>query len=617
MCGIAGSIGLGIGAQPDPRVVRAMAEHIEHRGPDGFGLWTSECKTACFAHQRLSVIDIELGHQPMVDSHGSAALVFNGEIYNYLELRTELESRGVRFRTRSDTEVLLELLKAKGVDGLQDTIGMFAFAYWDGQSRNFILARDRLGKKPLFYTVQESCLYFCSSLRGLEAALPSQPQISTSSLLDFIEVGYIPAPATVYDGVRKLTAGTAIVSTGQHETPEPKRFWSAGMRWAEDGSPDDEIDQLNALLEDAVRLRLRSDVPLGVFLSGGVDSSLVTALAQKLSTEKIKTFTIGFDIPEFDESSRARRIARHLGTVHKEFVLQADLLALLPRVMEHFGEPFADSAALPLWHLAEQARDDVVVALLGDGGDEAFSGYPWYRASARLDTLHRVLGRLTPPVTSVARRAFGRRGRRLAHLMGLPPSERFAEFRRTCGPWAAPRFLNSAFVQEARSRGSIVFRLSDLYRDERAPENFRMQFADVETYLADGLLPKVDVATMAHGLEARAPLLDHRVLDFAFSLHPHLNSPRNPKALLRELLSRHVDPSLFAGPKRGFTVPLRNWFQNELRAEVETLATGPLADAEIVDPVGLGELIDSHMADERDHSERIFHLIVLSRWLEG
>ena len=375
MCGIAGAVGLTPDARPDVERVRAMSCRIAHRGPDGEGVWVSPSGRAVLAHRRLSIIDIETGQQPMVDaeSGGTRALVFNGEVYNYRELRDALRGQGAHFRTESDTEVLLRLVARDGAGAVDALRGMFAFIAWDDVRGELVVARDRVGKKPLFYVEDGGCLYFASSLRALRETAPAELTIDREALALYLALGYIPAPYTIYTRVRKLPA--AHVATLAGGALRARRFWDLAPEDPPfEGTYEQALDALEERLGTAVEIRLRSDVPLGVFLSGGIDSSLIAALAARHAGAPVATFSIGFDDQAFDESPFAAEVARHLGAEHHLFRVHADVQQLLPQLVWHFGEPYADSSALPTWVLAEQTRRHVVVALGGDGGDEGFAG---------------------------------------------------------------------------------------------------------------------------------------------------------------------------------------------------------------------------------------------------
>ncbi len=620
MCGLAGGVALREGVRPDQDRVRRMSLSIVHRGPDDDGFWVSPSGAACFAHRRLSIIDLDSGHQPFVGSDGDVALIFNGEIYNYVELKRELVALGCTFRTDSDTEVLLAALLHWGDRAVDRTIGMFAFAFWDERRRRLLLARDRVGKKPLYYVVENECLYFCSTLGGLEHAFAGSPQIDLTSVSNFLNLGYVPASDTIYRGVSKLPAASTLVVSTDRPVAETHRYWDPVDRDEEDGwdaRPDGALDRLNELIEDSVRLRLRSDVPLGVFLSGGIDSSLVAAVASRLSSTPISTFTVGFDVEEFDEAVRSRRIAAHLGTQHHEFQVDSDVLDLLPRLMTHFGEPFADSSALLVWRLAHVARQHITVALMGDGGDEGFAGYNWYRNAHRFASVGRVAA--IEPMATMARlaaRPFGTKARRLAFLLTTTPAERFANLRCMFGKYATEQSLFDSGFEDALDPARLARpRLCGYYETDSLRELHAMQYVDLRTYLPGDLLTKVDVCTMAHSLEARAPLLDHRVLEFAFRLPPSLHDVDHPKAMLRQILQRYVPRSLTDGPKRGFSAPLRDWFRRELRPTIERLRNGPLIETGWFNRPVIDSLVDDHLEGRRDNSERLFHLLVLEMWL--
>jgi asparagine synthase (glutamine-hydrolysing) len=614
MCGLAGGMALRQGICPDQDRVRRMSAAVAHRGPDDDGFWVSPSGAACLAHRRLSIIDLATGHQPFLRPDSQAALIFNGEIYNYVEIRQKLIANGASFQTGSDTEVLLEMLLQRGEHAVDELIGMFTFAFWDERQRQLTLARDRVGKKPLYYVINNDCLYFCSTLRGLEQAFDAKPGIDLTSVSNFLNLGYIPAPDTIYRGVSKLPEASVLVVSQDRPLAEPRRYWDPVNPQAPDIRPEDALDHLNHLVEDAVRLRLRSDVPLGVFLSGGIDSSLVAAVASRLSENPISTFTIGFDVEEFNEAARARRIASHLGTEHHEFQVNADVLDLLPKLIGHFGEPFADSSSLLVWRIAEVARPHITVALMGDGGDEGFAGYNWYRNAHRLAALARLAA--VAPLVRWTAQPFGIKARRLAYLLTTTPAQRFANLRCMFGKFATPAPLFDVRFDAALDKQRLAgARLRGYYRGDDLRAVHAMQYVDLRTYLPGDLLTKVDVCTMAHSLEARAPLLDHRILEFAFRLPPELHDVRQPKAMLRQILRRYVPPDLTDGPKRGFSAPLRDWFRGELKPTVEGLSKGPLIETGWFNPSVIANLVDDHVRGRRDNSERLFHLLVLEMWL--
>lgn len=629
MCGIAGAVALTLDARPDVARVRAMSCQIAHRGPDGEGIWIAPSGRACLAHRRLSIIDLSTGQQPMTDEGERFGLVFNGEIYNYCELRDELRAQGATFRTQSDTEVLLRLLARDGVHAIAPLRGMFAFALWDEATSTLTMARDRLGKKPLYYTVHDGSLYFASSLIALRETSPSRWSIDVRAADLFLGLGYVPAPTTIYQGVYKLPAATTlVVRDGELRST---RFWDLAHADAPfEGSFDAAVDQLDGLLETAVSQRLRSDVPLGVFLSGGIDSSLVTAFAARLSPNAVRTFSIGFDDAGFDESGYAARVAHHLGTEHQLFRVRTELLELLPRVVHDFGEPYADSSAMPTWVLADRTRQHVTVALGGDGGDEGFAGYAWYGSAARLARLSRrvpafaaaagewALGAYRSPAAPGARR-IGQLRRGLGVMAFRDEADRFASLRTFVGRDDAALLYAGPLAESRRAGDPARALVADAYRRCEGSPLRRMRYADLSTYLADDLLPKVDVATMAHGLEARAPLLDHEVVRFALSLpDEYLTDERGGKRPLRALLHRHLPSELFERPKQGFSVPLPRWFAGDMRSRVDGLAHSErFRELGWFRPAGLVRLVDEHAAGLRENSQRLFSLLMLDEWLKA
>ena len=665
MCGIAGAVAIAPDARPDRARVEAMSRRIAHRGPDGEGTWVAPSGRAILAHRRLAIIDLVTGDQPMISADGSVGLVFNGEIYNYQELRAGFAPDAAPFRTDSDTEVLLRVLQRDGAAGLHALRGMFAFALWDERSGDersgderagdgsagdgsaggrgrgrLLLARDRLGKKPLYHATEDGVLYFASSLGAIEDAVGRGRGMDHDALGAYLALGYVPAPMTALSGVRKLSAGStlAVVHGGRRGSVSTATWWDlAPAPPAFEGTYAQALDTLDGLVNDAVRLRLRSDVPLGVFLSGGIDSSLVTAVAARHSTTPVLTFAIGMDVAAADESAYAEAVAKFVGTEHRAFRAHPDLLAMLPTLVHHYGEPFADASALPTWLLAEQTRAHVTVAVGGDGGDESFAGYSWYRTAARLNDIasrgpsglgsgvrSRLLAMASVAASRLAPRdgggRLGRGQRALAVLAEPSDAERFAALRSLFTP-ADTRALSRGALREACTERSIARDLRDRYLAASGSALRRMRYVDITTYLADCLLPKVDVATMAHGLEARAPLLDQDVVTFGMSLpDAWLSDPRSVesggKRILRDLLARYLPRHLFERPKQGFVPPLAEWFIGTARERITALSgDGPLMDSGWFDRRTLRTMVDAHMGRRRDHTSRLYALLVLDAWL--
>ena len=620
MCGIAGALALRDGARVDRERLCRMAGLMSHRGPDGEGFWAEPQGRVAFAHRRLSVIDIVGGRQPMCSDDGRIALVFNGEIYNYRELRQVLSDQGVRFHTASDTEVLLRLYERYGSEAVHYLRGMFAFAVWDGTRDELVLARDRVGKKPLFYALNDESCYFASTLGALRDTDPQPRRVSLGAVDAFLTLGYVPAPQSIWDGINKLPAGTMmrVSSSGSRSV----RYWALEQALKPfAGRFDEAVDQLEDLLTTAVTMRLRSDVPLGLFLSGGIDSSLVTAIAARHCGGDVSTFSIGFPEAAFDESGYAERIAQHLGTRHRTFTGRPEMLDVLPVLVRHFGEPFGDDAALAVWMLARETRQHVTVVLTGDGGDEGFAGYDSYRTARRLKRLRRVAPTMALRLGAAVRseRPWVKRIRRGLRTLALDEPERFAALRTFVGPDEAGTLYAGDLLRERRDSGNAVAAwLAQLYRSGNGTALRRMRLVDLSTSNADWLMPKVDVATMAHGLEARSPLLDQEVLEFALGLPDQwLLDGNSGKPLLKALLRRFVPAELFQRPKQGFSVPLRVWFaRGPTGAWADRLAESEsLRDCGWLNPVGIRAMVREHRDGARDHSQRLYNLVVLREWL--
>jgi len=624
MCGIAGGCALEPGTRVDPGRVEAMTSRLRHRGPDGSGLWRDPDDRVVFGHRRLSVIDLETGQQPMCDPATGVVITFNGEIYNYIELRARLAASGARFRTGSDTEVLLRSYIEHGTDCLSSLRGMFAFAIWDPRSNQLVMARDRVGKKPLYHTIDDGVLYFASGFDAVTAGLPEPSAIDVEQIGAFLDLGYIPAPHSAHPAVSKLSAGhVAIASESGMST---RRFWNLAAEVEPfDGSWNDAVDRLDALITEAVAIRLRSDVPLGVFLSGGVDSSLVAAVAAR-QTDQVLTFSIGFDTSAFDERPWAQAVADSIGSDHRAFRTHVESLDLIPRLVHHFGEPFGDPSAIPTWLLAEETRRHVTVAVGGDGGDEGFAGYGWYETASRINRLRRYVPGAVARVGSIALSSPGlrrspavRRLFRVADILARDEATRYVKLRSFLDRDLGRQLLAGPLLEAQLDRGTQrAIAAADTFRRIPGSSLRKMRVLDVETYLADCLMPKVDVATMAHGLEARAPLLDHEVLEFAMSLPDEwIRNGTGGKRILRAVLDRYLPASLFERPKQGFDMPIASWFNQQLQSRIARLPDrGALIETGWFSPDGLRRLIAEHAGQRRDHSLRLYNILFLDEWLK-
>jgi asparagine synthase (glutamine-hydrolysing) len=630
MCGVGGFLVVRTAATRNELEARlwGMIATLRHRGPDDEGVWTDG--RAGLAHARLSVIDPSpAGHQPMVSADGSAWITYNGEIYNFAEIRKELEALGYPFRSRSDTEVIVNGWQAWGPKIFSRLRGMFALAIWDRRSQRLILARDRLGKKPLYYAPTATAFLFGSEIKAV-LAWPGLPRAADLSAIDsYLTFGYVPAPQTAFDGVRKLPAAHYLViealPDGRLGEPELVRYWRLpGPRRAPRHRRAAELRrELVAELEEAVRLRLISDVPLGAFLSGGVDSSAVVATMARVGGGRVKTFSIGFSAKEYDETRYARMVAERYATDHEEFIVEPDAIAVLPQLIWHYGEPFADPSAIPTYYVSQMARRKVTVALNGDGGDECFLGYPRYKAMhhlSRLDGLPRWsrvgLGRslaLAPP--AMQRRFKIPRIRALLQAPDQRPSRRYG-------------FTIVCFTEDDKAAGyadalqehlaGTALDLIEPYFAEADSLVSGANWADIHTYLPDDLMVKVDVASMAHGLESRSPLLDHVFVEWAAELPEQLKLAHNEtKALFKSAMEPYLPNELLYRPKMGFGCPVDHWFRGELKElAYDVLLSRSASERSLFRPDYVRCLLDEHCTLTRDHQTRLWALLMLELWFQ-
>src|SRR6266581_3165377 len=610
MCGICGVVSANGSADPE-RVAR-MSATLVHRGPDSSGEFCDG--TAALAARRLSIIDLETGDQPIANEDGTLHVVQNGEIYNYRELRRELErAGGHRFRTQGDTEVLLHLYEEHG-DGFAERLrGMFAVAIWDAPRRRLVLARDRFGIKPLYYRDAGGELEFASELRALPRG-----EIDLEALEAFLAFNSIPAPLTIFREVRKLPAGHLLLWEGgrvrleRFARPAPASF---------DQLRDDEeaelVEELRSRLRDSVRAHLVSDVPVGVLLSGGVDSAFLAALAADESSEALRTFSIGFEERSFDELAGARLVAELYGTQHRELVLRPDAALLLPALADAFDEPFADSSALPTYLVSQLAASDVKVALSGEGGDELFGGYYTYAAdllAARIGGLARLAGPLVERLpTSTSRASFDYKAKRFVRAAHLPPLERHHGWKEIFSPDLR------AELTGGRSAFDPVDILRTRYHEtEGADELARLQDVDLGIYLVDDLLVKTDRASMAHSLEARVPYLDTVVTNLALALPTrHKIRGLSKKVLLRKAAAPLLPSEIVHGKKRGFSIPAAAWLRGELEPFArETLSRATLDRQGFFRPEVVERLLDDHVAGREDRSRQLWGLLAFTLWHE-
>ncbi|MBS0375276.1 MAG: asparagine synthase (glutamine-hydrolyzing) [Proteobacteria bacterium] len=626
MCGIAGIVSFD-GHSPEQALatLRAMNARIRHRGPDDEGFHVDA--SIAFGHRRLSIIDVSGGHQPMATADGVLQIVFNGEIYNYLELRRELAALGHAFRTNSDTEVILAGYRQWGEQAFERLNGMFAVALWDGRVRTLVLARDRVGKKPLYVLQQGQTVWFASELKALRAVETCPTALDDEALDCYLTLGYVPAPRTILAGVRKLMPATVlrIGAEGRRE----RRYWRLSFAAPRERSLDEALEEFGPLFDEAVRCRLMSEVPIGAFLSGGIDSSLVVESMARQMGRPLVTHSIGFDAREGSELPVAAAIATALGTQHREFLVTPRAEEVLARVAWHADEPLADSSTVPTWYVCAMTRQSVTVALSGDGGDEGFGGYTFrYRP-------HAVESRLRRSLPAGLRRAlFGPLGAAWPASARLPRPLRLRTIFQNLAvgdPQAFYRDLSQlrddaraglyapAFLERLRGY-TPADDVIPLYAGSDAPDALgRSQATDVALYMTDDVLVKVDRMSMAHGLEVRAPLLDYRVLEFAARLPARLRLHGGVgKVLLRALAARRLPPGVDRLPKRGFAAPIAGWLRGELRPLVEDvlLGGGGPWEGRLQRPV-IERLWRAHLSGARDHSDLAWSLLTLGLWSRG
>jgi asparagine synthase (glutamine-hydrolysing) len=618
MCGVAGFLATGA-ARPGEAVLRAMGDAMAHRGPDASGTWLSPDGRMGLSHRRLSIIDLSpAGAQPMSSADGSLVISFNGEVFNFREIRAELEGKGHVFRGGSDTEVMLAAFREWGVEAaVRRFIGMFAFALWDAGARKLFLVRDRIGIKPLFLARLPGILLFASELKAL-LAYPGFPrEVDRAALQYYLGFQYVPAPHAVWRGVEKVLPGH-IVEIGEDGRTSDRAYWDLFDHWRkDDGRPraaGEYEEELSALLDSSIRYRMISDVPLGAFLSGGIDSSLTVALMRKAGSGPVKTFSIGFGERGYDESPHARAVARHLGTDHHEKICTPqEALALVRRIPDAYDEPFADSSAIPTMLVSEFTRRHVTVSLSGDGGDELFCGYPRYRWVRQGGMALRIPGFLRKPVASLLSRIPVHKVQRGAEsVLHDDPAEMYFD---TVGIFGR-RGLSGIVADPVDDSHLSYFRT---FRDPRSGGIVERAMAtDILTYLPDDILAKVDRASMAYSLEARVPLLDHRVVEFAARLPMEFKvRGGETKHLLRKILLRHVPGELLDRPKMGFGIPVNRWLRNELRPLLsEYLNEERIRREKYLAPEGVARVVREHLSGRRDHQYRLWSLLVFAMWRE-
>ncbi len=632
MCGITGAIWTTPGAAIDAAVLERMTALVAHRGPDDRGCFESDLRLqpgldpqpgVALGHRRLSIIDLAGSRQPLSNEDGTVWAIFSGEIYNFLSLRRRLEGSGHQFRTAGDAETIVHLYEDEGPEFVKHLWGMFAIAVWDGPRRQLTLARDRLGKKPLVYRLERERISFASELKCL-LAVPGAPRdVDPAALDEYLTYQYVPHPNAIFRGIKKLPpAHYAVWRDGQFDV---QSYWQPDFNRQIERPAADYRVELRELLTDSVRLRLQSDVPLGAFLSGGVDSSIIVGLMSQLSDRPVKTFSIGFPDADYDETRYAREVAQRFKTEHHELRIEPRALDILPKLAWHFDEPMGDSSAVPTWYVAEMARREVSVALTGDGGDELFAGYDRYRAVG----LSALLDRLPSPLryslgagiwqrlpSGAGPRSVLRKLMRFSAALSRPIARRYLDWIGTFRETDRAGLYSDDFLAKLPGVDPAEFLLRAWRRSAKRDPVTAASLADLVTYLPCDLMTKVDIASMAHGLECRMPLLDHRLVELAIAMPARLKQRwGRGKRILLETFCDLLPESVRKRRKMGFGVPLEKW----LRVDLKDFARDTLLSPEALGrgyfrPDAVRQLVDQHQSGAKNHGYQLWSLLVLELW---
>lgn len=626
MCGIAGAAWSSSRGFVDAATLDRMTDALRHRGPDDRGAYCRRYEDGSgvgLGHRRLSIIDLGGGQQPISNEDGTVWITFNGEIYNYVELREELIAQGHQFRTQSDTETIVHLYEQYGTACLARLRGMFAFAIWDERARKLFLARDRMGQKPMVYALGDDRLLFGSEIKAILQAPAVRRALNPVALDAYLTYLYVPHPLTMFQGIEKLPP--AHFATYQDGRLHIERYWQVDYQHESAESIGTLREQLHERLDEAVRLRLRSDVPIGAFLSGGVDSTAIVGLMQRHLPGPARTFTIGFPVSDYDESAYARLAAKHLQTAHQELIAEADTVDLLPRLCWLFDEPFADSSAIPTYLVSQITREHVKVALTGDGGDELFCGYPRYRTVHRLTAFDRLPRSVKRVLTSQywdqlpggrGNRSLVARARQRLNVLRQSPTARYVHWVSLLDRRRRHALYSDAFAETIAGNEPEAILEGALLRSSRRSAGTQAMLADLQTYLPGDLLTKVDIASMAHGLECRSPFMDHHVVELAASIpFRHHVSGDTAKPMLVGALGNMIPRAIARRPKMGFSVPLERWFRGQLRPLVrEALLTREAEERGYFEPAAVRRMVAEHMDGTSDRSQEIWALLCLEQW---
>jgi len=622
MCGIVGIVKKD-NSLVDQALISRMCEAIRHRGPDEDGFYFSE--GVGLGMRRLSIIDLKGGQQPIHNQDRTAWIVFNGEIYNYRELRDKLEKLGHTFYTNSDTEAIIHAYDQYGADCPKHLRGMFALAIWDERTRELFLARDRVGKKPILYAHVNGGLIFGSEFSALLLHPDIGRDIDTEAIHHYLSFMCVPAPLTAYRAIRKLEPGHSL--RWRKGEIKIEQYWQPDFSKKIKISEQEAGERTVEILRDAVKVRLMSEVPLGAFLSGGIDSSAVVALMSQESSGPVKTFSIGFEEQDFSELHHARRVAEHVGADHHEFIVRPDALEVLPLLVEHYGEPYADSSAIPTYYVARETRKHVTVALNGDGGDESFAGYERYAAMHLAEKYHRIPAVLRDSLvqqaiglipSSETKRSRVRDVKRFLEAASLPKVERYLRWVSVFDTAAKANLYSANFLHETQSIRAADILDPWFSRANGAGIVDAALLADINTYLPNDLLVKVDIATMAVSLEARSPFLDHHLIEFAASLPEKLKLRGiTTKYLLKRMLKKLLPAENLNRRKMGFGVPIGHWFRGKLQPFLrETILSERALNRGLFRPEAVKQLVELHARGERDNSHQLWTLLMLELWFE-
>jgi asparagine synthase (glutamine-hydrolysing) len=618
VCGISGFMYFD-GAAADKNIVQQMTDVMHHRGPDAGGSYIGT--GVGLGHRRLSIIDLSSGQQPLCNEDSTVWISFNGEIYNYLSLRESLE-HSHQFRTRSDTETIVHLYESNPDGFVAQLRGMFAFAIWDERKKTMILARDRVGKKPLYYYLDDKKLVFGSEIKSILRHPHLKLEIDEQAVSDYLSLGYVPAPKSIYRSIRKLRPGHYL--RVQRDKVEEVQYWDLSFQQPETRSENEWREALLSELKTSVDIRLMSEVPLGAFLSGGLDSSSVVAVMSKLLDQPVKTATIGFDERQFDESDFARQVARHLGTDHHERVVTAEKIDTIDKLSWHYDEPFADSSALPTYFVSQVAREKVTVAISGDGGDENFAGYRRYLIDVQENRIRKVV----PPLAR--KMVFGPlsaiypkmdwaprflRAKTVLRNLSFDPIDGYFETMSTFRSLDKPAIMSGDFQQRLQNYDTAdVFREHYCKADTTDPLS-RIQYVDVKTYLTDDILAKVDRASMANSLEVRCPLLDHKFMELAASMPSSIKlKGTTGKYVFKKAMDKELPKNIVYRNKMGFGVPLAEWFRNGIQEYARTYILDrqdPFLSSSFITKIW-----NQHQSGLRDRSSQLWNILMFRLWLD-